>query len=99
MKQQFMIVSGIDIQKMQNSSAEVGEQKRLVQLLMNKGILLEYSISADFEKVWMVMEAESEINVIQILSDFPLLSKLHIEIIPLKVHRSHTSRLYQPSLN
>lgn len=96
---QFMVLAALSPTAEIDLSESIAMQKQKVHELMNKGILRSYSLSADFEKLYMVLEAESEIRVIQILAEFPMMSVLKAEITHLCFHRSHSAPIFQPSLN
>ncbi|TAH41205.1 MAG: hypothetical protein EYC69_09545 [Bacteroidetes bacterium] len=95
----FMVLATLKPEVEKDLSKSISIQKEKVQELMHKGILRSYSLSADFEKVYMVLEAESEVKVIQTLAEFPMISLLKSEITHLCFHRSHSATLLQPSLN
>lgn len=94
-----MVLAALSPTAEMDLSRSIAIQKEKVHELMNKGLLRSYSLSADFEKVYMVLEAESEIQVIQILAEFPMISLLKSEINHLCFHRSHSAPIFQPSLN
>lgn len=96
---QFMVLASILPGAEKDLSHSIALQKEKVRELMDLGVLRSYSISADFEKLYLVLEAESEIKVIQLLAEFPMISLLKSEIIHLCFHRSHSAPLLQPSLN
>lgn len=95
----FMVLATVRTDIENDLSKSISIQKEKVHELMNKGLLRSYSLSADFEKVYMVLEAESEVRVIQILAEFPMISLLKSEITHLCFHRSHPAAILQPSLN
>lgn len=94
-----MVLTALSPTAEQDLNKSIAMQKEKVRELMDKGILRSYSLSADFEKLYMVMEAESEVRVIQILAEFPMISLLKCEINHLCFHRSHSAPIFQPSLN
>lgn len=96
---QFMVLAALSPTADMDLSESISMQKEKVHELMRLGILRSYSLTADFEKLYMVLEAESEVKVIQILAEFPMISLLKSEITPLCFHRSHAAPIFQPSLN
>ena len=66
---------------------------------MNKGIILTYSLAADRGRLWITLEAESEVEVIQILSELPLIRFMRPEITELLFHHNLSFMLPHPSLN
>ena len=95
----FMVLATLRPDVENDLSKSLSIQKEKVHELMNKGLLRSYSLSADFEKLYMVLEAESEVKVIQILAEFPMISLLKSEITHLCFHRSHPASILQPSMN
>ena len=66
---------------------------------MNKGIILTYSLAADRGRLWITLEAESEVEVIQTLSELPLIRYMRPEIAELLFHHNLSFMLPHPSLN
>lgn len=75
------------------------EQRDCVNDLAHKGIVLSYTVSADYRKSWMVIQAESEINVHEIIGNFPLIRFMRPEIHEILFHQQSAHAMLQPSLN
>lgn len=63
--------------------------------LMSENIVLNYAESENRARFWIILEAASESEVIDILSDLPILKFLKLKIIPLHIH---ISSIKSPSL-
>jgi len=61
----------------------VPRQDYVINQLMKSGIVLNYSLSMDRAKLWMVIDAESEFKVLEILSNMPLIEFMIPNISPL----------------
>ena len=96
---QFMVLAALNNKADMDLNESIALQKEKVHELMDKGILRSYSVSADFEKLYLVLEAKSEVQVIQILAEFPMISIMKSEITHLCFHRNHSVSVFQPSLN
>jgi muconolactone delta-isomerase len=82
----------------QSFMALIPDQQRMVMKLFKKGILKTYTLSLDRSKLWSVVAANSEFEVLEILNKFPLISYMRPQIIPLMFH-NESSPVYQFSLN
>lgn len=54
--------------------ALIPEQRKHVDQLMRNGTLLSYALSNDRSKVWAMLNADSEVEVNEILEEMPLIS-------------------------
>lgn len=77
----------------------IPKQRALVDLLLERGVIKSYSLSADRTMLWIVFHADSEIRVIKLLQTFPLISYMKPEITELMFHNTSVAGLGQPSLN
>lgn len=74
-------------------------QRVMVNELMNEGTILSYTLSLDRAKLWIVMVAESEEEVEEIISDFPIMDYSFAAIYELMFHETITRELPRISLN
>ena len=77
----------------------IPRQRKLINDLMNEGIIHSYSLAIDRSKLWIVMETENELEVMDALSRFPLIKFMQPEIIELAFHDSIHSGFPHLSLN
>ncbi|MBC8048170.1 MAG: hypothetical protein H7Y00_15330 [Fimbriimonadaceae bacterium] len=77
----------------------IPSQRAVVNDMMFEGKIINYSVSMDRKKLWMVMQADSEEDVIDLLSKFPLIQFMDCEIFPLLFHNSPQRSFAQISLN
>ena len=79
--------------------ALIPEQRRVVNEMMNEGILVSYSLSLERTKLWVVMEVKSEQEVLDVLAKFPLIKFMKPEIHELAFHDNVHSGFPHLSLN
>ncbi|NNE56126.1 MAG: hypothetical protein HKN32_08905 [Flavobacteriales bacterium] len=93
---QFMIEFTIPQPITQEMIALIPEQRDKVDDLMVEGAILNYTLSRDKEKLWVVVESETEVEAFDIISDLPLTPFLKINIHPLMYHDSADLLLHFP---
>jgi hypothetical protein len=79
--------------------ALIPEQRLQVDILMNKGIISSYSLSADRSKLWVTLNAKNERDVERILRGFPIADYISYEIVELAFHNSASVFFPTMSLN
>ncbi len=82
----------------QSFMALIPNQQRMVMKLFKKEVLKTYTLSLDRSKLWSVVVAGSEFEVLQVLNKFPLIGYMRPKIIPLMFH-NESEPAYQFSLN
>lgn len=78
--------------------SRVPEQRMRINQLLAEGTIKAYSLSLDRSKLWSVFVAESEFDVMEIISDWPLADWLMPNIQELMFHNS-AEMVMQFSLN
>lgn len=74
-------------------------QRQKVEELMENGLLLSYSLSVDRHKLWCIFKAESELEVMESISEFPLIKYMTPVITELMFHNMVAARIPLFSLN
>ena len=59
------------------------KQRRVINELLQKGVLESYALSADRSRAWCAVNAVSEKEVREIFSAFPMIRFMKIEILEL----------------
>ena len=77
----------------------IPDQKDLILNLINDQVLLNYSLSSDWQKAWGTFRAASEKEVIEIIHTFPLIAYMQIDIKPLAFNMVTSIKMPQFSLN
>ncbi len=80
-------------------ASRVPAQRQMVNELMEQGTLISYALTTDRTKLWCVFKAESEIEVMTIMSDFPLIDYMSPTISELMFNNVVALRLPLFSLN
>ena len=69
--------------------AKIPQQRNKIDELMALGKVRSYSLSEDRSRLWMIVVAETEDDVIEILEEMPLNKMMTNQIIPLMFHFSN----------
>jgi len=85
---QFMIEFKIPQPMPQEMIELVGAQREKVDDLIVDGEILSYTLSRNREKLWIVVETETEVDAFDIISELPLTKYMKIDIHPLMFHDS-----------
>ena len=75
----------------------IPEQRLKINALMDAGVILCYTLDLERTKLWSVIVAKSEVAVMDVLSQFPLITFMKPEISELTFH--HQSSLVMPSIS
>ena len=92
---EFELPSVMDEEFMQKIPA----QRLKVNEMMENGKILSYSLSADRQKLWCILKAESELEAIEAISEFPLIGYMDPTITELLFHNMVAARIPLFSLN
>ena len=74
-------------------------QRAKIDALMAQGIICNYSLAMDRSMLWTTIAADSEIKVMEILAEFPLINFMKPAIFELAFHHSVFYNLHSVSLN
>jgi hypothetical protein len=77
----------------------IPEQRKAINELMGEGVISTYSLALDRSKLWIIIFAESETEVIKHISLFPIFKFLDVRIHELAFHENASIRTPQFSLN
>ncbi len=77
----------------------IPKQRRIVNHLFEEGTILSYTLTDDFELLWIVIVAENENEVVRIVKKFPLIEYMTYNIHSLVFHNMSSNRLPTISLN
>ena len=75
----------------------IPEQRAKVNSLMDAGVIMCYTLNVERTKLWTVIVAKSDVAVMDVLSQFPLITFMKPEISELTFH--HQSSLVMPSIS
>ncbi|MFI5171436.1 MAG: muconolactone Delta-isomerase family protein [Chitinophagales bacterium] len=77
----------------------IPSQRSVVNDMMFEGKITSYCVSMDRSKLWLVIVAKNEEDVMDLLSKFPLIQFMDCEITPLLFYNSAQQTFSHISLN
>ncbi len=83
----------------ENFVSLIPKQRAHINKLMNKDIVLQYSLAIDRSRLWVILKAKSENNAMDIISEFPLIHYMQPEITELAFHNSLANELPRLIMN
>jgi len=66
----------------------IPSQRVVINKLMKEGVVTSYALSLENSKLWVIMIAETELEVVQIISGFPIINKVEFNISKLAFHNN-----------
>jgi muconolactone delta-isomerase len=97
---QFMVEFILPDEMTEEFVAKIPRQRLKINELMEKGKITAYSLSADRTKLWCVLKADTEFDVMEIISEFPLIDFMRPTITELMFNNTATAvKLPMFSLN
>jgi hypothetical protein len=79
--------------------AKIPHQRMTVNRFLEEGKIHSYALSMDRERLWCIVNAESEIQVFQIIGEFPLIDYMKPHITELMFSNSVILKVPAFSLN
>ena len=70
-------------------------QRAHINKLFNTGKLLSYSLAADRSKLWVVMLAFNENELLNVISQFPLINYMELDYVELMFHNT-SANMFPP---
>lgn len=77
----------------------VPQQRLFVNRLFQAGRLLTYSLSLEKGRLWAILKADSNLDVLEVLSQMPIAPHVESDISPLTFHQAATFVAPRFSLN
>lgn len=97
--QQFMVSFTLPQAIGDDFSRLIPEQRAQVAKLFATDRLASYSLSLESGRLWAIVNAESEVEVMQLIGNLPLSRYMKARIFPLTFHNSATKVIPSFSLN
>lgn len=94
-----MVEFDLPVEMNQEFMQKIPAQRQKVNELMESGKMLSYSLSADRQKLWCILRVESELEVMELIGDFPFISYMKPTINELMFHNMVAARIPLFSLN
>ena len=66
-------------------------QRAVVHKLFSEGQLANYALSYDNAKIWAIFNANSEMEVMEMIADFPIAPFLQVDISLLDIYNFNTA--------
>ncbi len=79
--------------------AKIPEQRAKINELMEQGHILSYSLAADRSRLWCIVNADSELEVLETIAGFPLIDYMKPLISELMFNNVVSLRVPMFSLN
>ena len=86
MKKKFMIEFELPEELTEEFMALIPEQRQVVNQMMSDGMLKSYSLAMDRSVLWVIVEANSEFEVMELIAQMPLSDHMHPYISELMFH-------------
>jgi len=96
---QFMIDIALPAEPNAEFFGLIPLQRSHIEKLLEEGVVMGYSLSIDRSRLWVVMNARTEREAVDILSAFPLFRYLEPTIYPLLFHNTSLMSLIKVSMN
>ena len=93
----FMIEFKIPAELPQKFLDLIPEQRDVVDEFLYEGSIISYTLSMDRSQLWVVVDAETDGDAFDIISDLPLTPFMKINIHPLMFH--DTADLVMPTFS
>lgn len=77
----------------------VPDQMSFVNRSFREGRLLGYTLSLEKGKLWVIVSAQSEVDVIALLSEMPISPHVEADITPITFHQTVSALAPQFSVN
>lgn len=96
---QFMVEMKLPIVISSDLYQLIPSQRTQINRLLARGVILSYSLSSDRKKIWSVISARSEAEVIKVINTFPIIEWLDYSIFELAFNNNISQILPKFSLN
>ncbi len=87
----FMIEFDLPEEPTEEFFSLIPRQRYVINNLMSDGKIKSYSLAIDRSRLWVIAEAESEFEVLEIISDMPLSPYMEPLVSELMFHNSYES--------
>jgi hypothetical protein len=96
---QFMVEILLPSYMTEEFKEKIPAQRKKITELMENGHLMSCALSDDYAKLWCVVKAETEFDVMSVVSEFPLIDFMEPKISKLMFNNVVALRLPIFSLN
>jgi muconolactone delta-isomerase len=96
---QYMVEILLPVFMSEDFKEKIPAQREKINELMEQGRLMSYALADDYSKLWCVVRAETEFEVMSLISEFPLIEYMEPNICKLIFNNVVAMRLPMFSLN
>ncbi|MCR9062978.1 MAG: hypothetical protein NXI00_03375 [Cytophagales bacterium] len=95
----FMVEFDLPTPYSEEFLAKIPLQKMVVDELMEEGKIISYALSMDRGRLWMVVDASNDFEVLDVINEFPLINDMHYSITELMFNHAGAIQVPAFSLN
>ncbi len=88
MQQQYMVEFDLPDVFVDEFIAHIPQQEKQINILMSQGIVKSYALSLNNCKLWLIIGADSEFQIMNIIEKLPLSEFMIPSIMALMFHKS-----------
>lgn len=88
MKRSYMVEFELPDELTEDFLARIPRQRLVVGELMTEGVIRSYSLALDRSMLWVIVEAESEFEVMEVIAQLPLSDYMQPFVSELFFHNS-----------
>jgi Muconolactone delta-isomerase len=96
---QFMVEFELPYEMSEDFVSMIPQQRQKINEMMEQGKIFTYALSADRQKLWCVMRAQTELEVMAFIAEFPLIDFMRPTIHELMFNNTVAIRMPLFSLN
>ena len=96
---QFMVEFAVPNPFPENLVIKIPSQRMVVNHLLEDGKIQSYALSMERDRLWCVVNAEDELEVMRIINEFPLIDYLEPTITELMFNKAIVMKVPAFSLN
>ncbi|GAA4456558.1 hypothetical protein GCM10023189_26010 [Nibrella saemangeumensis] len=96
---QFMVEFDLPHEMPEEFIMRIPQQRLKVNELMEDGKIMSYALSMDRQKLWCVVKADTEFEVLEIIGEFPLIGYMEPAVSELLFNNVISARIPLFSLN
>ncbi|SOE21495.1 Muconolactone delta-isomerase [Spirosomataceae bacterium TFI 002] len=96
---QYMITFSLPDTFPQEFIEQIPEQRFVIDKMLKEGKLFSYTLTLDRSRLWCIANADSEMEVVSLIHQFPLIDYMNYEIEELMFHNQSAIQVPAFSLN
>ncbi len=96
---EFMVEFDLPVPFTETFVERIPEQRMMVDEFMNAGKIISFALSEDRSRLWMVLHADNDFEVLDIINEFPLIEEMPYTITELMFNHAGAFKVPAFSLN